>query len=423
MTGNNWDDLLIDQQRRWQQGERPLVEAYLLTHPDLGANTDALLDLIGYEVLLRRQRGEEPTLEEYLGRFPHLSSQLRTQFEIGLALDDAGFEAQLDSVFPDGDATSVSGERNGPRRPRVPMLPDYEILDELGQGGMGVVYRARQRSLNRIVAVKLVRAGELASEEEVRRFRLEAENVARLDHPHIVPVYEVGEHDGQHYFSMKLIEGGSLATLRRSLFDKTLLRSVAHLLTRVARAVHHAHQRGILHRDLKPANILLDERGKPHITDFGLARRLEGASDLTQSGAIVGTPNYMAPEQAGGDKAALTTAVDVHALGAILYEMLTDFPPFASPSVVDTLLRVRHDKPTPPRTIRPSIDVDLETICLKCLEKEPTQRYASAAALADDLDAISRAGRSKPGRSARRCASGAGAGVIARWRRWPRSCA
>jgi WD40 repeat protein len=276
-----------------------------------------------------------------------------------------------------------------PDRPRpdcdsqtLRIFGDYELLAEIARGGMGVVYRARQVSLNRIVALKMILAGQLASPADVARFKSEAEAAANLDHPLIVPIHEVGEHEGQHYFSMKLIEGGNLAAHVPDLVRDP--RRAATLVARVARAVHHAHQRGVLHRDLKPGNILLDSQGEPHVTDFSLAKRLNQPG-ATQSGAVVGTPAYMAPEQAAGRKG-LTVTADVWALGAILHELLTGLVPFRGDTAMDVLMQVMEREPERPRAAKADVPADLETICLKCLDKEPQRRYAGAQELADDLD-------------------------------------
>jgi eukaryotic-like serine/threonine-protein kinase len=281
------------------------------------------------------------------------------------------------SEGPDADDGSVDPGT------RIHYFGDYEIRGELGSGAMGIVYRARQISLDRFVALKMIRAGALAREEDLRRFQNEAEAVARLDHPHIVPIYEVGERDGRRYFSMKLI-GGPCLNSRLATYT-TNPKGAARLTITIAEAVHHAHQRGILHRDLKPSNILLDEDGDPHVTDFGLAKRVEGANELTISGAILGTPAYMAPEQASGIKQLVTVLSDVYGLGAVLYALLTGHAPFRGDTVLLTLQQVRENPPTAPVKLNPKVPRDLEIICLKCLEKSPQHRYPSAQALVDDL--------------------------------------
>jgi WD40 repeat protein len=270
------------------------------------------------------------------------------------------------------------------------MLGDYELLEELGQGGMGRVYKARQRSLNRLVALKVIRAGAAANADDRLRFRTEAEAVARLDHSNIVPVYEVGELDGQPYLAVRYVEGGSLSRHLDRFRDEP--RAAAALVATLARAVQHAHERGVLHRDLKPGNVLLEWRAGdaalpvPHVSDFGLARLLDVDSGLTRTGDLVGTPSYMAPEQASGGASTITTATDVHGLGAILYALLTGRPPFSGPTVLDTLEQVRQREPDRPRRHNPKVNKDLETVCLTCLAKDPRRRYTSARALAEDLE-------------------------------------
>ncbi|HEY7311843.1 MAG TPA: serine/threonine-protein kinase [Gemmataceae bacterium] len=261
-------------------------------------------------------------------------------------------------------------------------VPGYEILDELGRGGMGVVYRARQVKADRVVALKMLLAGAYASATELARFRTEAEAVARLQHPHIVPIYEVGEHEGRPFFSMEFCGGGSLSDhLDGTPFPP---REAARWIEVLARAMHAAHQKGIVHRDLKPANVLLTEDGAAKITDFGLAKKLDEVGQ-TNTGAVIGTPSYMAPEQAGGRSREIGPATDVYALGAILYELLTGRPPFKAATALDTILQVVNTEPVPPRRLQPHVPRDLETVCLKCLAKSPAKRYATAADLADDL--------------------------------------
>jgi WD40 repeat protein/tRNA A-37 threonylcarbamoyl transferase component Bud32 len=295
---------------------------------------------------------------------------------MALAVDSAG---AFDPESPDPAGLGLCG--NG-------RIGDYELLEAIAQGGMGVVYRARQLSLNRVVALKMIRAGELADEAEVARFRIEAEAAAHLDHPHIVPIHEIGEHQGRHYFSMKWVGGGTLADRCRARPKRAgpspQAREDVVLLEKVSRAVQHAHQRGVLHRDLKPGNILIDAAGEPQVSDFGLARRMETDSAVTVSGAMLGTPSYAAPEQISGVQMP-TTAVDVYGLGAILYVLLTGQPPFQGATAVETLVLVRQGQLVAPRAQVAGVDRDLETICLKCLEKEPGHRYPSAEALADEL--------------------------------------
>jgi tetratricopeptide (TPR) repeat protein/tRNA A-37 threonylcarbamoyl transferase component Bud32 len=282
-------------------------------------------------------------------------------------------------VTPDGASDNELLEPGS----RVRYFGDYELQSVLGRGGMGVVYKARQISLNRTVALKMLRTGALATDDDLRRFQNEAEAVAMLDHPHIVPILEVGQHQEQRYFSMKLIDGQSLDCKLSGYTDDP--KAAAQLVRTVAEAVHHAHQRGILHRDLKPGNVLIDERGQPHVTDFGLAKRAQAASEVTQTGAILGTPAYMAPEQAAGRREMVTTATDVYGLGAILYALLTGRAPFGGDSPIHTLEQVRERTAEPPSKRNPRVPRDMEVICLKCLEKDSARRYASAEALADDL--------------------------------------
>jgi serine/threonine protein kinase len=264
-----------------------------------------------------------------------------------------------------------------------PDVPGYRISRELGRGGMGVVYRAWQESLDRPVALKVILAAEYAGQEERHRFRAEAETAARLQHPNIVQVYDIGEHQGRPFFAMELVDGASVA--QKSAGRRMPLHEAAVLIETVARAVDHAHQRRVIHRDLKPANVLLSTGGTPKVTDFGLAKRLDRAAAHTQSGAVLGTPSYMAPEQAGGKAKYVGPAADVYALGAILYELVTGRPPFRAETTLETLLQVMSEEAVPPTQLRPDCPSDLEAICLKCLQKKPEQRYASAAALAEDL--------------------------------------
>ena len=298
-------------------------------------------------------------------------------------------------------ALSVDAVGHDEQAPEPRPFRDYQLLGEIARGGMGVVFKARQIGLNRIVALKTIVGGAQASPMAIQRFRTEAEAAAALTHPNIVPIYEIGEHDGQQDFTMRLLEGGSLQQhlddymlLPDSSGDHGIKRSdsaarqarIARLVEKVARAVHYAHQHGVLHRDLKPANILLDETGEPFVADFGIAKLLDGNRDTAQSMTVIGTPSYMSPEQCAGGTTSLTTVTDVFSLGAILYQLLTGRPPFQAATPVATMQQVIEQEPPAIRSLNRSVDSDLETISIKCLNKDPQRRYASAEVVADDLD-------------------------------------
>jgi RNA polymerase sigma factor (sigma-70 family) len=293
-------------------------------------------------------------------------------------------QASVPTLTRRGGARRRRRPARGRQRPAAARsVGDYELLEEIARGGMGVVYKARQKSLDRIVAVKMIRDSALASPEDVARFQSEAAAAARLQHPHIVAIHEVGQHAGRHFFSMDYIEGVSLASQARD--NPFAPAAAATMVQTIACAVQAAHDQGILHRDLKPSNVLIDAHGQPHVTDFGLAKRLQGDSRLTGSEQILGTPAYMPPEQARGERGQVGFASDVYSLGAILYELLTGRPPFRGESPVATIRQVLESEPLSPRRLNPAVSRDLETICLRCLVKEPARRYTSAQALADDL--------------------------------------
>jgi WD40 repeat protein len=353
------DELCDRFEAAWRAGHAPRIEDYL-------ADAD--------ETDRHALRDELVTLER----------ELRETTQLGAQADTVayGTAAEAATIAPGASTTPQSGAAAGAR---TRYFGDYEITREMARGGMGVVFEARQMSLNRRVALKMILAGQLANETEVKRFLSEAEAAANLDHPGIVPIFEIGEHDGQHYFSMGFVEGQSLAL--RLTVGPLPPREAAALMAKVADAIEYAHQRGVIHRDLKPANILLDAAGSPRVTDFGLAKRVQGDSGLTGSGQIMGTPSYMPPEQAGTHRGGLGIgpAADVYSLGATLYALLSGRPPFQAATSIDTVLMVLSDEPVPPRRLNASVPLDLETICLKCLQKDANKRYKSAADVAADL--------------------------------------
>jgi tRNA A-37 threonylcarbamoyl transferase component Bud32 len=336
---------------------------------------------------LREACGRNQALHKKLDRL--LAQHERTSSILDEPCEDSGDLSMIIAEARAADLGLAAGECESslisPGGGPIP-FGDYTIEKEIGRGAMGIVYRARQESLKRTVAVKMIRSTLLTDREDIARFKMEAEAAASLDHPNIVPIYEIGEHEDQHYFSMRLIEDGTLKD-RLEEFRSDQGRAVS-LMATVARAVHAAHQRGVLHRDIKPGNILIDGDGEPHLTDFGLAKQIESNSSMTLSGQILGTPFYMAPEQAESGGKTLTTAADIYSLGAVIYELLTGTVPHRGESLVETLRLVAGEEPKSPRTINATISRDLEAVCLKCLEKEPARRYPSAEALADDLQRV-----------------------------------
>ncbi len=365
MTASRDIDRICDEfEAAWLAGQIPGVEDFL-AKIDNEHRPALLAALMPLDLTYRDKLGD--TVE---------SGDLADSPEHG-----SGFEVTVDSDTkgPKLSATSASGGKD-----RVKYFGEYELLSEIARGGMGVVYKARQVKLNRIVALKMILSGEFAGSEAVQRFHSEAEAAANLDHPGIVPIYEIGEHGGQHYFSMGFIDGPSLQDKLNA--GPMPAKDAARLCRKIAEAVAYAHSKNVIHRDLKPANVLIDGNGEPKVTDFGLAKKVEGDSGLTRTGAVMGTPSYMPPEQALGQTDKIGPAADVYSLGAILYCMLTGRPPFQAANVVDTLKQVIDNEPVTPRTLDSKIPLDLETICLKCLEKNPATRYASAQEFVDELN-------------------------------------
>jgi serine/threonine protein kinase/WD40 repeat protein/Flp pilus assembly protein TadD len=407
------EEIRGEQRRCWQAGEWIRAETFLERYPALQADQNLALEVVYGEVMLREEHGEAPDAEEYLHRFPTLAAQLEPLFEVHRALESGQLLDANDEMLGPADTWSLGSHRG---TSVIPTIPGYEILGELGRGGMGIVYRARQAGLNRSAAIKMILAGSYAMPEELARFRIEAEAVGRLQHPNIVAIYEVGEQNGRPFLCMEYVDGGSLAQQLTGAPQPT--RAAAQLVETLARAMHYAHQQGIVHRDLKPANVLLQiadcrlqiqrqgdgadsqsatcnlQSAMPKITDFGLAKILaEGPGSQTKTGAILGTPSYMAPEQAASSmnddgpspSRSVSPAADIYALGAILYELLTGRPPFRAETPLGTLLQVTTLEPVPPSRLQPHLPRDLATICMKCLQRVPAKRYVSALQLADDI--------------------------------------
>ncbi len=377
----------IDLERQWQQGRQVKIEDYLQAYPEWGGRDAVPVDLIQAEYQARAQAGMAWAWDEVFERFPCQAEQLRRLTAPAQEQTSRGEPAYTSAALRMGGPHHAERDDYGATAASsaLPAVPGYQVLEVLGRGGMGVVYKARQQSLNRIVGLKMIRAGHEADPAQLARFHTEARAVAQLQHPNIVQIHEVGQHQGQAYFSLEFIEGGSLARKLKTMLPAP--RQAAHLAETLARAIHFAHQRRIVHRDLKPGNILMTPDGVPKITDFGLAKNLEPqpgrGEPLTRSGDILGTPSYMAPEQAAGNVRAIGPGTDIHALGAILYEMLTGRAPFAGKNAMETLQNVLGTDPVPPKVPR-----DLQTICMTCLHKDPGRRYGTALDLADDLQAF-----------------------------------
>ncbi|MEO8497471.1 MAG: serine/threonine-protein kinase, partial [Planctomycetota bacterium] len=365
--------LLVDQQFRNRTTRPWTTEDYLRLKPSLAADDGLTLDLIFGECRGRSRQGMRPDLAELVRRFPHLERRLRRQLEIASWFEDVGGNAPHAVDEDSASETDAEAIRFG----------DYELFDEIARGGMGVIYRARHRKLKRIVALKMIRPERLMRASDLRRFKNETRIIAKLDHPHIIPILHVDRFDGIHFFTMRMIEGRDLES-RRTEYLNDLPRA-ARLVAAVAAAIHYAHQHGVLHRDLKPSNVLVDESGEPFVVDFGLARHLSEANDLALSDEFVGTPAYAAPELLQENAPPPSVAADVYGLGAILYVLLTGQPPYTGRNSFEVWNKIRDNDPQLPRTLNVRVDPDLEAICLRALEKTPAARYPSAAALAEDL--------------------------------------
>lgn len=354
-----------------------MAESDLPKHHSASAEHDEQLSRLFSDLSDRSARGEPVDIDAVARAHPEFSAELRELWGAVMLADAIGSNA---NEFAAAQVPDIASAIQLPCR-----IGEYQLLEELGRGGMGVVYKALHVSLNRIVALKMLLRGPFASPDDQARFRAEAEAIAQLDHPNIVPVYEVGQLEGHIYFSMKFVEG---RTLQQVLATQPMdAREAARILSLVGKAVDFAHRRGVLHRDLKPSNILIDDEGQPHVNDFGLAKRISAQDSITRSGAVIGTPAYMAPEQAAGQRGQVGPVSDVYALGSILYHAIAGQPPFTGDSAVDVVLRVLEEDAPMARTINPDANRDLEMIATRCLQKPPDLRYPSAAEFSRDLDA------------------------------------
>ena len=362
---------------RLRAGESARVEELLEIHPLLARNDEAVLELIHAEVSTRNDMGQRPTLEEWEERFPRLLPRMEQIVSLRSVFDS---EMPTLSDSSAGTADPLASVQAPDGRLRI---GNYQILQEIGRGGMGVVYKARQANLSRIVALKMILAGEHAGLRERARLRNEAQAAAQLMHPNVVQIFEIGEHEGLPFLAMEYVAGGNLTRTLRAM--PQAFRWSARLTETMARAIHVAHLRGIVHRDLNPSNILIALDGTPKISDFGLAKFLVDDKGLSLSGVILGTPSYMAPEQVSGNGQTIGPGTDVYALGALLYEMLTGAAPFRGFTPMETLCQVMEAELVPPSRLRHGVPEDLETICLKCLDRDPARRYSSAEDLAEDL--------------------------------------
>lgn len=401
--------LRADLRFAWSAGERTRCETYFRIFPQLAHHPDSAVDVIYTEYLLREELGERPSLDEWTSRFPAFAEELCQQIEFHRSLNEFASDVTVSAAArasTNGEATeSIRAAETHPRSPigdsaltghtaaciaahELPCIPGFQVIEEVGRGGMGVVYRARQQSLGRDVALKFLYRADFASENQLVRFQREAAAISRLRHPHFVQIYDYGTHDRCPYLVLEYVEGGTLGDKIAGVEQP--LEFATACVESLAAAMQYAHQHGIVHRDLKPSNVLMSADGVFKITDLGLARQLSADDDQpvvrhTESGSVIGTPAYMAPEQLSGEVASITASTDIYALGVILYELLTGTLPFHAANLFDLLSQVQAHEPISPRDLRPAVSRDLETICLKCLQKEPAKRYASAADLAQDL--------------------------------------